>query len=298
MTSIKVNGKAYELVIDYKNNKKLRGYLNNLTKETYGFDFENWYQGGYWKDSYVPYSILDGDRIVSNVSITIIDFIIDDIKRTYIQIGTVMTHEAYRGQGLNRALMEKVLKDWKGNCDMIYLFANDTVLDFYPKFGFSPIQEYQHTRDIVSTKSTTDSIQLDMTDTKNKELLHKEVKTSFHYSKISVVDNTSLVMFYYISFTTQNVYYIKKYDAIVVATFHDTILHIHDIFSKKEIPVDAIIEAMSYKKIKKVVLGFTPKDTEQYDESPLEPDDKLFILDDKRELFKNARYRFPMLSHA
>lgn len=298
MTSIKVKDKTYDLIIDYKDDMRLRGLLNELTNEIYGFDFENWYQAGYWGDTYIPYSLLDGDRIISNVSVTIIDFIIDATKRTYVQIGTVMTHETYRKQGLNRILMEKVLEDWKENCDMVYLFANDTVLDFYPKFGFYPVQEYQHSKNVVSTKPISDSLQLDMTATENKELLYKKVKTSFNFSKISTVDGTSLVMFYYTSFMTQNVYYLKKYEAIVIASFHDTVLHIHDIFCEKEISIDLIMASMTYQKIKKVILGFTPKDTTPYNETPLQPDDKLFILDDKWEVFKNVKYRFPMLSHA
>ena len=39
--------------------------------------------------------------------------------------------------------MEWILQNWSDRCDGIYLFANDTVLDFYPKFGFLPAEEAQ-----------------------------------------------------------------------------------------------------------------------------------------------------------
>ncbi len=32
-----------------------------------------------------------------------------------------MTDEEYRGQGLCRALMERVIKEWEDKCDLIYL---------------------------------------------------------------------------------------------------------------------------------------------------------------------------------
>ena len=47
-----------------------------------------------------------------------------------------MTRPGHRGRGLARRLMEEVLRDWSGRCDGMFLFANGTVLDFYPRFGF------------------------------------------------------------------------------------------------------------------------------------------------------------------
>jgi len=40
--------------------------------------------------------------------------------------------------------METVLEEWKGNCDCIYLYANDSVVNFYPKFGFVSAYEYRY----------------------------------------------------------------------------------------------------------------------------------------------------------
>lgn len=112
--------------------------------DKYGFDFEEWYQNGYWKDRYIPYALLDGNNVITNVSVNIIDFFVMGEKKTCIQIGTVMTDKEYRNQGLNRFLMKKVLEEWRERCDVIYLFANDSVLNFYPKFGFVSVPEYQH----------------------------------------------------------------------------------------------------------------------------------------------------------
>ena len=65
--------------------------------------------------------------------------------KNYIQLGTVMTAPPCRKQGLSRFLMEEIKKDWEGRCDGMYLFANDTVLDFYPKFGFSRQEPVSYT---------------------------------------------------------------------------------------------------------------------------------------------------------
>lgn len=47
MERVEINKKTYEYVVNYKNNDELRNGLNGLTRKTYGFDFEDWYQNGY-----------------------------------------------------------------------------------------------------------------------------------------------------------------------------------------------------------------------------------------------------------
>lgn len=68
-----------------------------------------------------------------------------------------------------RKLIEEVLKDWENNCDGIYLYANDTVLDFYPKFGFEKAKEYQCTKQITPVPQTF--TRLDMGRSENVKLL-------------------------------------------------------------------------------------------------------------------------------
>lgn len=133
-----------ELNCDFKDNDVLRSSFNNLTEKTYGFNFENWYENGCWRDLHIPYSLIYENKVVANVSVNIIDFLVLGEKKRYIQLGTVMTDKDYRNQGLCRKLMGIVLEEWENKCDMIYLFANDSVLDFYPKFGFVKSNEYQY----------------------------------------------------------------------------------------------------------------------------------------------------------
>lgn len=45
-----------------------------------------------------------------------------------------MTHPAYRHQGLAAKLINYIPDKCGNEYDFIYLFANDKVLDFYPKF--------------------------------------------------------------------------------------------------------------------------------------------------------------------
>ena len=122
----------YKYCTCVRGNDALRASFNELTRQTFGFDFVNWYEAGHWGDFYVPHVLLDGEKVVSNVSVNFMQFDLQGKKKNYIQLGTVMTDKNYRGQGLNRELMERILSEYEGKVNGIYLFGNDDVLDYYP----------------------------------------------------------------------------------------------------------------------------------------------------------------------
>ena len=53
-----------ELVSDYMRDDTLRHALNDLTKRTFGFDFEAWVTGGYFEGDYIPYSFIEDGKNV------------------------------------------------------------------------------------------------------------------------------------------------------------------------------------------------------------------------------------------
>lgn len=56
-----------------------------------------------------------------------------------LSLGAVATKKEYRGKGYIRVLMEHIIN--KYNNIPMYLFANDSVVDFYPRFGFTRTYE-------------------------------------------------------------------------------------------------------------------------------------------------------------
>ena len=119
MKLVRVNHKDYAYVVDFKDQEEVRNSFNLLTKATFGFDFEEWYQNGYWGEEYIPHLLMDAGKVVSNVSVTVIEFTVLGEKKRCAQIGTVMTDDGYRNLGLSRYLMERVLEEWRNKCDSI-----------------------------------------------------------------------------------------------------------------------------------------------------------------------------------
>ena len=79
-----------QLVSNYMRDDALRHALNDLTKKTFGFDFESWVTGGYFEGDYIPFSFIEDGKIISNVSANRMSFLQNGVEKNYIQIGTVM----------------------------------------------------------------------------------------------------------------------------------------------------------------------------------------------------------------
>ena len=85
----------YTLKKNIKNSKTDFLAFNDLAVKVFGLSFEKWYDSGYWRDKYFPYTYFDGEKAVANVSTNKIHTIVDCESKLYIQIGMVMTDSDY-----------------------------------------------------------------------------------------------------------------------------------------------------------------------------------------------------------
>lgn len=106
-----------------------------------GADFRKWRELGFWEPGFRPHSLFRDGRIVSNVSVSMMNVLVGGGVRKAIQIGTVGTLPAWRNKGLARHLMNLVMTAYADQADFFFLFANGTVVDFYPRFGFRRLKE-------------------------------------------------------------------------------------------------------------------------------------------------------------
>ena len=293
-----IGNTEYTFLTNYQHDNKYRAAFNQLSKNVFCLSFEVWYQSGYWREKYIPYTLFKGEKAVANVSVNIMDFIALGKQQRYLQLGTIMTDENYRNKNLSWFLMDRVFEEWNQKCDFIYLFANGTVLDFYPKFGFRRASEYFYYKKIITPGGNRNYEKLDMNVQSNRDKLYDYVKTTKPCAKLAMNENADLVMFYCITVHKDNVYYIQSLDAFVVAEFNNDQLHLLGIFSKNQINLDMVISELSHSSVKEVLLGFTPEHSDSYDIKQIENDDYLFIQDNKTAIFDENKLMFPLLSHA
>lgn len=286
-----------ELIKGYQDDQQLRLSFCGLSRKTFGLDFEDWYRGGYWTDRYIPYSIITDGQVIANVSVNRMDFIWDGKIRHFIQLGTVMTDEGYRNRGLIRRLMDEIRKDYSDKAEGVYLFANDSVLDFYPRFGFRKAVEYRYGK-TVSIIGEGRMKRLPMNNRQDWSRLERAIENSYPCGRFEMADNSGLIMFYVTKFMRENVYYDEKTDVYVIAEQEGKRLLIHQVISPMPAALDEVIEAFG-REISLVELGFTPRDREGYMVAKVEEEDTtLFLMGGGFSEFEAERLMFPTLSHA
>ncbi|BBI33294.1 GNAT family N-acetyltransferase [Cohnella abietis] len=295
--------KNYQLVNDYKLNETYKESFNELAKTVFEIDFKQWYEKGCWNDNYICYSYVDGDKVIANASINKMIIISNGKEYKAIQVGTVMTHPDYRNQGLSGKLMNHIIDKYEREYDFIYLFANETVLDFYVKFGFEKVQESRFSLHISELEEKPEIAhlwrRLDINDSSDYERIESLARERLPVSSIlGVKNNEHLLMFYFILVFNESIYYIEEIDVIVIYKQEDNHLHIFDIISSKKAEIDTILHSIVSAKTEIIHFYFTPDyegksiQTEQITES----DDNLFV----RPLLQGAptHFVFPITSHS
>ncbi|EKZ4887023.1 GNAT family N-acetyltransferase [Listeria monocytogenes] len=289
----------YEMISDYKNNKMYRDSFNRLAESTFDINFEEWYSDGFWNDKYVCYSYIDDNKVIANVSINKMNLIYQGEDYRALQIGTVMTHPDYRGQGLAKKLLEHVIAKYEDQYDFLYLFANDTVLDFYPKFGFERVEESSFTVDACSLKRESSNLKkLNPGNKTDFQLIRRIVSEKTPLSNIlDVRESEDLLMFYVLIALKNELYYIEELDVIVLMEQEDADLYVLDILSTKKLDVVEVLRYLPIKKIETIHLLFTPEKSKYIDAAHIiETEDMLFVR--PNILTSENYFLFPATSHA
>ncbi|WP_342042228.1 GNAT family N-acetyltransferase [Bacillus sp. OTU2372] len=245
---------------DYKHDEGLRKSFNELAAKVFGINFESWYQVGFWNNRYIPFSYIDDSKVVANVSVNDLNLVINGEKKNALQIGTVMTHPDYRKRGLSASLMNKILDKYENEYDYMYLFANQTVLDFYPKFGFKPVNEYQYSMQFTPSQADVSAIRkLNGHNPEDLHFIYGFAAERLPVSKLFGTENTQgVLMFYCMHVFNNDVYYLEREDVIVIYKKDENKIDIFDIIFKKEINIQDILSKITDRQINKIVFHYTP----------------------------------------
>jgi predicted N-acetyltransferase YhbS len=290
-----------ELISDYKNDNELRSKFNNLTNEVFGFDFEKWYQRGFWDDRYVSNSIFDDGTIISNVSTTEFELIINGKQFNAIQIGTVMTKKEFRGKRLAVELTNKVIEKYTPEYDFFFLFGHKDVWDYYPKQNFIPINECTYSIEINHSINSNEQVRkLDLSNNEDLEIIIRLTKNRVPVSKtFGVVNDTSIFLFYCLYDYSNNLFYSSAKDCLLVFTVsNDKIVHLYDVLCEVELNFSDIANLISSEAndINRIEFHFTP-DYPDISVDPIETElnDKMFFKGDTSLL--PTQFKYPKIAH-
>ncbi|QYR22991.1 GNAT family N-acetyltransferase [Paenibacillus sp. sptzw28] len=290
-------------VYDYKTNERYRDSFNRLALQIFGIQFDEWYRKGLWDERYICHSFLYEDEIVANVSISKMGLVVNGLKKSAIQIGTVMTHPECRGRGLSASLMNRVLEHYEQDCDFFFLFANKSVLDLYPKFGFNTAAESQFSLDIKDMPRGMGSNsllrKLSIEEEEDLSLIERKLRTRRTVSRRFGVENDrGIFMFHALNMFRDCLYYSESSQAIIVCKHEGKTLHLYDVISSENVDFTGLLIEIGGNDTTNVQFYFTPDIfTCDAKAEPLDQnEDQLFVK--SASIVIPLEFRFPLIAHA
>ena len=241
-----------EMLFCNSNDKKYQTLLNDLLKDIF-LDFKFWYDLDLWDENYESYSNLEDEKIVSNICVFKTQIQYKGKQYQALSLGAVATREGYRGRGYARLIMEEIIRKYS-NVPM-YLFANDEVLNFYPRFGFNRVYEKLPVTDVNINNSNT-PIKLTFDDPLVWDYVYHRVNYS---GEMDCLNTKSINIFHlYWGYLKKHIYHIPELDSIVIAEQNGTVLKLIGVFTKGEFNFHELVSQLPFQNVERIEFGFMP----------------------------------------
>jgi GNAT superfamily N-acetyltransferase len=221
--------------------------------------FRRWYELGAWDEGYQTFSIVEGDEIVANASLQRMNLIVGGRRVRGWQFGAVGTLPTHRGRGLQRRLIPRAL-ELAGPHDLVFLFANDTVTDFYPRFGFRRLTERWFRAEQSVAPAAERARQLRLDSDQDRALLARIASQAQPVTaRFGAADYGTVLLWYWANFYADNFHYIESDDAIVVMEQEDDLLRIVDVLAPRRMDLRRCLPSLATRPVSRLEFGFTPE---------------------------------------
>lgn len=290
--------KEYSLIEDCGKSEKLKNsYFEFIAQIFPSISFNKWNDLGYWTHKYIPHAFMIQDKIISNVSVAKMELVINGQIKKCIQIGAVGTLPEYRNNGLSRDLMKYILTKYENETDIFYLFANETVLDFYPKFNFIAQKEYSFKWNGLLPQTKVESRKLNINESEDLKIINNIVSQRIPVSNILGIKNAGDInMWHLINLYNNDLYYLPNENAIIIARYKDGKVQIIDCISKIDLDIFEVVSKLFELNEKiEIEFKFTPDKFISREKLLIEEaDSHLFTLGDYE--LSNEKVMYPVTS--
>lgn len=234
------------------NDKAYQALLNDLLKDIF-LDFQFWYDLNLWDENYESYSIMEDGKIVSNICVFKTQVLFHGKQSLALSLGAVATREGYRGRGYSKIIMEHILD--KYNKVPMYLGANDSVIQFYPRFGFQRIYEKLPVA-LVNINNQIEPIAMLYDDPRVTDYVYQRM----NFSQILDCMNTKTINMFHIhwGYLKNSIYHIPELDTMIIAQQEGQVLKLIGVFSKKEITFGELALHLPFQGVNRIEFGFMP----------------------------------------
>lgn len=237
-------------------------------------NFAGWERVGGWGDGYEVLALTEGEDICATIGVTMLEGRLGETGCLPIrQLGVVATRPEDRERGLARRLMNHVLADADREGTPVLLFANRSVVDFYPRFGFRRFVPDRLFLDLAPGGETKGSLgrRLDPEAPEDQAVLTRWCEgVEAHDGVLSARPDASILLWHLMN--TQVIAHLLPEDgglAFVEVTGEGVMLS--DWLSQDGLPDPDLLQSLAAPYGGRIELGFVPRDAAMVKRLSLSP---------------------------
>jgi len=286
-----------ELIITHEQPAQQDAFIEFVPRVFPEIGFRAWRDRGGWDERYMVFALAERDEIVASASRQQMDVVLMGRRMRAWQLSAVGTLPDRRMQGLQQRIMEKLLA-YTPSDELMFLFANESVLRFYPRFGFRQLTEwvFQATCALSPDPARAPLQTLDVTRAQDRALLLRVAARAAPVSEgFAARDYGKIVLWYCSNFMPNVLRYDPEHDALLAVEQTGDVLRVFDLLASASFDLEPVLARVLSSPITRIELGFSPervsptaRPTHAYSESAL------FVRGEF--VFPAQPFKFPLLA--
>ena len=223
-----------------------------------GATFRRWAQMGGWNNGYEAFALHNDRQLVSVIGAMSMDFLLEGTRQEGVQLGAVGTLPGSRLSGLSRHLMSSVLAEYSAPEKPAILFANDTVLDFYPRFGFRTVEQYRFVLRRRIEPSAREVRRLDISLPADRAVLAVHCHRAAPITRQLAARDYFPTVLWNLIHSPRQVVLISDPSAVVVVSQIGRWLIVHDVYSASMFDLIPVLVSVIEAPVDGIEFGFDP----------------------------------------
>jgi hypothetical protein len=176
------------------------------------------------------------------------------------QLGAVGTLPHYRGRGLARRLMDEVARELDHADQPIILYANDSVVDFYPRFGFRRVAQKQSVADVLIAPAKMPAARFDPDDPAQRSKLQNLFGRAMPIRGPLSAANYYSIALWHLSGSSISAFWLPEFDALIAATTKNERLIVHDVIAARPFDLSGALPKVIERPVTQVEFCFDTED--------------------------------------
>lgn len=223
-----------------------------------GCTFSAWGARGGWVAGYDVFAMVVDDQVVSTVGRQSMRYVINGKECSGYQLGAVATHADHRNRGLARLLMNKVLGGLDAPDQPVILFANSSVLDFYPRFGFRRLVQSGFIGH-VDVHAGTLAPSLDLARPTDRAWLAEHCARASVTGRGFSARDYYPTMLFHLTRQPRTVFRLDSFEAVVIVRQVDDRLLIEDLLATRPFRLKDALPYICAQPVRTLEFGFRPE---------------------------------------